>query len=63
MEHKQLELDFSCQAECSAEVIDINETLHRRAQERLALQRSRAIAEILKSVEHISGRSSEAEAM
>lgn len=68
MDQKQLELDFDVRGDSdkSAQVVEFNAfRLAREARERQKSKQDQAvlIAEILKSVEHITGRSPEAEAL
>ncbi|MDR3018645.1 MAG: hypothetical protein LBV56_24705 [Delftia acidovorans] len=68
MDHKQLELEFDVEGDTAggAHVVEFNAfMLAREARERRKSEQEQAvlIAEILKSVEHITGRSPEAEAM
>lgn len=68
MDRKQLELDFDANGDSgrSAHVVELDAfRLAREARERRKSEQEQAalIAEILKSVEHITGRSPEAEAL
>lgn len=66
MEHTQLELDFCSPQEVMSQATNVVSLLPfaeiraKRAQE---LEKAQLLAEIIRSVEHITGRSPDAEAM
>lgn len=66
MNYQQLELDFNLPVSASAQsgqVVDFVAFLDARCQRKQEIEQAKLLAEIVKSVEHITGRSSEAEAM
>lgn len=66
MEHTQLELDFTAAhegGERRAEVLDFQRFAAQKQARRDAVRKAELVAEIVKSVQHIPGRSPDAEMM
>lgn len=67
MEHQQLELNFEGALEHSsaakAGVVSLQTFAEARARKLKQLEEEKLVAEIIKSVEHITGRSPDAEVM